>query len=299
MVPRLSTAGGSPLPLPPQEALRKAQEELEEAERRRKAAAEARESSSGVGLRLPLSPESLRRLQAEGGLAWSKEGPGLDASYSFYNVYREGETLEAVQATADAGFGALAAWLKEQQAAVEMNFYMERDRLQRVAAAEKEQALAALRLALTAEFEQKLAMELQILRVSLEAEKQEAISKVRAEAAAATAAALARQEEQLKAKWEAELERLRASYEAQLESLRAAAKAMEEKHAAAMKAAAAAAEAEKAAALAQLKAHFFAKYRIVSGKLTEASEMSIGGCMAAITALKGDLAEYQAEAEKM
>jgi hypothetical protein len=86
------SAGGSaeaapPVPLP-QEALRKAQEELEEAERRRKAAAEARESSNSVGLRLPLSPETLRRLQSEGGLAWSKEGPGLDASYSFYNIYR-------------------------------------------------------------------------------------------------------------------------------------------------------------------------------------------------------------------
>lgn len=204
-----------------------------------------------------------------------------------------------MQATADAGFGALAAWLKEQQAAVEMNFYMERDRLQRIAAAEKEAALAALRDQLTAEFESKLATEMQILRVSLEAEKQEAIVKVRAEAAAAMAAALQRQEEQLKAKWEAELERLRASYEAQLDSMRAAAKAMEEKHAQAMAAAAAAAEADKKAALAQLKAHFFAKYRIVSGKLSEASEMSIGGCMAAITALKGDLEEYQKEAESL
>jgi hypothetical protein len=296
--------------------LRAAQAELEDAERRKRALEEARSASAGgPGSRVPLSEAALARLAAEGGMEWSKEGAGGDASYSFYNIYRSGEVLEAVQATADSGFSALSAWLKEQQRVLEINFLMERDRLQRIAAAEKEAALAALRAALEAEFAVTLAAELQTLRFSLEVEKQTAIEKIRIEAAAATAAALQRQEEQMSAAHAAALAQLRSGYEAQLESLRAAITALEEKHAAAIAQAAAAAAAEKKAALLAMKRDFLAKYELVRGQLEAAQNLSIDGCLNRIEEIKNEarpaplshsathsccrhqLAQFQAEAE--
>lgn len=281
-----------------EEQLRAAQAELEEAERRKRSLEEARsKGAAGPGARVPLSDASLARLAAEGGLTWSKEGPGNDASYSFYNIYRSGEPLEAVQATADSGFAALAAWLKEQQQVVELNFYMERDRLQRIAAAEREAALAALAERLEAEAAATLAAELQSLRFALDVEKAQALEKARAEAAAATAAALQRQEQTLAAAHEAALQALRANYEGQLTALRAAMEAMEEKHAAATAAAAAAALADKKAALEAMKRGFLAKYALVRSQLAAAQDLSIDGCLTRIEEIKVELQQFQTEAE--
>jgi hypothetical protein len=158
---------------------------------------------------VPLSDDSLAALAAEGRMAWSKDGEGGDPTYSYYNIYRNGEPAEAVEAAADSAFAALAIWLAEQQAIVEKQFLIERDRLKRLYEAEKEAALAALRASLEAEFEAKLAEELSRQRYELEVEKQQALEKLRAEAAAATAAALARLEEKLKAEAEAALAALR------------------------------------------------------------------------------------------
>ncbi len=122
---------------------------------------------------------------------------------SYYNIYRNGEPAEAVSTAADAAFAALAFWLSEQQAIVEKQFLMERDRLRRIFEAEKEAALAALRAQLETEFEAKLSDALSKLRYELEVEKHAALEKLRAEAAAATAAALAKLEERLKTEAEA------------------------------------------------------------------------------------------------
>jgi hypothetical protein len=275
------------------------QAEVEEAARR-KAALEAaqRSSNAGLGTRVALSPESLARLSAQGGMQWSKDGDGLDASYSFFNIYRSGETLEAVQATADSAFTALAAWLKEQQALVEMNFMIERDRLQRAYEAEKAEALAALQAELEARFQAQLSAELDKLRYELEVAKQTALDKLRAEAAAATAAALARQEAELRAAFDASVTALTAGFEAQMEGLRAQMAALEEKYARELNNARILAAEEKRAALEKQKRAFLAKYELVRSQLADALELSIDGALSRIGEIRDELKAYQAEAEK-
>ena len=162
-----------------------------------------RKSNGGFGTTVALSDAALAALAAEGRMAWSKDGEGMDPTYAYYNIYRNGEPAEAVEVSADAAFAALATWLTEQQAIVEKQFLIERDRLKRIYEAETEAALAALREALEKEFETKLADALSRQRYELEVEKQAALEKLRAEAAAATAAALAKLEERLKAEAEA------------------------------------------------------------------------------------------------
>ena len=108
-----------------------------QAARRKKALEAQAASNGGFGTRVQLSEAALAALAAEGGMAWSKDAEG-DATFSFYNIYRNGAPAEAVEQTADAAFSALAIWLSEQQAIVEKQFLMERDRLRRVYEAEKE-----------------------------------------------------------------------------------------------------------------------------------------------------------------
>jgi hypothetical protein len=173
-----------------------------QAARRKKLLEAESKAQGGFGTRVQLSAEALAALAAEGRMAWSKDGEG-DATFSYYNIYRNGEPQEAVEAAADSAFAALAVWLAEQQAIVEQQFLIERDRLKRIYEAEKEAALAALRVSLEAEFEVALSEALSRQRYELEVEKQQALEKLRAEAAAATAAALAKLEERLKAEAEA------------------------------------------------------------------------------------------------
>jgi hypothetical protein len=176
-----------------EQQLAQARADLEEASRRKLALESAQQETQGTVTRLPLSAGTMARLSAEGGIAWSKEGDKEGSpTFSYYNLYRTGEPLEAVQATADAAFGALSQWLTEQQSQAELAFFTERDRLQRWAAADKAAAMEALR----------------------------------AEAAAAQAAALSRQEAALASEREAALAALRSSLEAQM---RAAALAAEQK----------------------------------------------------------------------
>ena len=282
-----------------EEQLRLAKLEAEEAARRAKQLEVARTSGSGdFGTRVALSPEALAKLAAEGGMTWAKDVDGLDASYSFYNIYRHGEPLEAVQSTADAAFSALAAWLKEQQAIVEQNFFIERDRLQRIAAADKAAALEAQREELERVFQARLQVEVDKMRIQMEVEKQQALDKLRTEAALAQAQALARLEEQLNSRHAAELEALTARYEAQLDGLRAQMAALQERHAAELEAQRAAAAADKKAALERQKREYLSKYRLIRKQLADALELSIDGALTRIGQISAELEEYADAAER-
>lgn len=262
--------------------MRKAKEDEEAAERRRKALEEQSKSTGGFGTRVPLSDAALAQLAAEGKMVWSKDGAGGDATYSFYNIYRNGDPKEAVEATADAAFAALAIWLKEQQTIVEKQFYMERDRLKRIFEEEKASALAALRVELEKEFEVKMQEALNQLKYQLEVEKQQAMEKLRAEAAAAQAAALSKQEEELNAKAEAALDALRGMYEAQVASLQKQMADLEAKCKKDIEDVRAFAAADKKAALMAQKKELLSKYEVVRMELVAAQELSIDGALARI-----------------
>ena len=256
--------------------MRKAKEDEEAAERRRKALEEQSKSTGGFGTRVPLSDAALAQLAAEGKMVWSKDGAGGDATYSFYNIYRNGDPKEAVEATADAAFAALAIWLKEQQTIVEKQFYMERDRLKRIFEEEKASALAALRVELEKEFEVKMQEALNQLKYQLEVEK------LRAEAAAAQAAALSKQEEELNAKAEAALNALRGMYEAQVASLQKQMADLEAKCKKDIEDVRAFAAADKKAALMAQKKELLSKYEVVRMELVAAQELSIDGALSRI-----------------
>lgn len=293
------TASALPRRVHAQEELRKAKAEAEEAARRAKALEQAKQTGDGgFGTRVALSPDALAKLAAQGGMTWSKDVDGLDASYSYYNIYRHGEPLEAVQATADAAFAALASWLKEQQAIVEQNFFIERDRLQRLAEFEKQQALAALREELERSFQARLQIEVDKLRIEMEVEKQKALEQMRVEAARALAAALAKQAEELNARFAAELEALKARYESQLEGLRAQMAALQERHAAELEAQQRAALADKKNSLERQKRDYLNKYRLVRQQLSQALELSIDGALNRIGEISNDLEVYAAEEER-
>ena len=280
-----------------EEQLRLAKLEAEEAARRAKQL-EVSRGSGDFGTRVALSPEALAKLAAEGGMTWAKDVDGLDASYSFYNIYRHGEPLEAVQSTADAAFSALAAWLKEQQAIVEQNFFIERDRLQRIAAADKAAALEALREELERVFQARLQVEVEKMRIQMEVEKQQALDKLRTEAALAQAQALARLEEQLNSRHAAELEGLKTRYEAQLDGLRSQMAALQERHAAELEAQRSAAAADKKAALERQKREYLSKYRTIKQQLADALELSIDGALTRIGQISTELEQYADAAER-
>lgn len=230
---------------------------------------------------MPLSEAALAALAAEGAMAWAKDGEG-DATFSYYNIYRTGEPKEAVEATADAAFSALALWLTEQQSIVEKQFYMERDRLKRIYEEEKAAALAALREQMESEFQAKLTEALNKQRYELEVEKAAAIEKLRGEMAAAQAQALAKLEQELTARAEAAQQALRNMYDMQIKGLQQQMADMETKFKAEMENARAIAASEKKAALMAQKKQLLSKYDLVRIELVKAQELSIDGALSRI-----------------
>ena len=105
-----------------------------------------------LGYTLPAAASTMATLaadEARGAVAYGAERPGLDPSYVYYNLYRDGDPKEAVQHTSDAAFAALNTWLAAERAATQ------REMQERISA-------------LSAMYEKQTAMALEAQRVELE-----------------------------------------------------------------------------------------------------------------------------------